>query len=118
MLHGDGWSYIAPSEHTTIHFVSDGSRPCDAPDGYYPHRFDFTKHKVPSMMSVQDLIKGLGAPAGDENGITEMVEMADFRFAVRVNVTQGSEDAKKTLREMGWTQRRSEAAPIWIVVKR
>lgn len=118
MLHGDGWSYITPSEHTTIHFVSDGTRPCDAPNGYYPHRFAFTIHKVPTMMTVRELIEGLGAPPGDQNGITEMEELGNSRFAAGWTITQGSEDATKTLREVGWTQRRSEAAPIWVVVKR
>lgn len=118
MLHGDGWSYITPSEHTMIHFLGDGTRPCDARDGYYPHQFGFTKHKVPTMMTVKELIAGLGAPAGDGFGITEMEEMGDCRFTAGATITQGSEEAKKTLRDVGWTQRRSEAAPIWIVVKR
>lgn len=118
MLHGDGWSYIAPSEHATIHFVGDGARPCDAPNGYYPHEFNFSKHKAPTMMTVKDLIKGLGAPEGDEYGITEMEEQGNNRFTAGVTITQGSDDAKKTLAEQGWTQRRGEAAPIWILVKR
>ena len=118
MLRGDGWSYLTPTEHTTIHFVNDGTRPCDTPDGYYRYRFDFTTHKVPTTMTVCELIQRLGAPAGDQNGITEMVALPDYRFLAAETITQGSEDANKTLREMGWTQRRSEAAPIWIVVKR
>ena len=119
MLRGDGWSYITPNEHTTIHFVNDGTRPCDAPhDGYYPHHFDFTTHKVPTVMTVRELIQQLGAPAGDQYGITEMIALPGYRFVTAETITQGSEDANKTLRQMGWTQQRSEAAPIWIVVKR
>ncbi len=118
MLGGKGWSYITPSEHTTIHFISDGVRPFEYPNGYYPHQFKFTKHKVPTMMIVKELIKGLGAPEGDHNGITEMEELGDGRWSAGVTITQGSEDAKKTLAMIGWSQRRSEAAPIWLVVKR
>lgn len=118
MLHGDGWSYITPREHATIHFLGEGTRPCDAPDGYYPYQFKFTRHKVPTLMTVEELIKGLGAPAGDRNGISEMEELGDARFTVGLTITQGSEDARKTVAELGWTQRRSEAAPIWILVKR
>lgn len=70
------------------------------------------------MMTVKDLIKGLGAPAGDQNGVTEMEELGDNRFTVGLTITQGSDNAKKTLAEVGWSQRRSEAAPIWLVVKR
>ncbi len=70
------------------------------------------------MMTVKDLIKGLGAPAGDQNGVTEMKELGDARFTVGLTITQGSDNAKKTLAEVGWSQRRSEAKPIWLVVKR
>ena len=70
------------------------------------------------MMTVKDLIKGLGAPAGDQNGVTEMEELGDSRFTAGLTITQGSDDAKKTLAEVGWSQRKSEAAPIWLVVKR
>lgn len=118
MLRGDGCTYITTSENTTIRFVNDGTRPCDFPDVPYPHRFEFTTHKVPTMMTVRELIQRLDAPAGDQYGITEMVALPDYRFVAGETVTQGSDDANKTLRQMGWTQRRSEAAPIWIVVKR
>ena len=117
MLRGKGWSYITPGEHTWIHFVGDGTRPCDLPDGYYPN-LKFSKHRVPTMMTVKDLIKGLGAPAGKENGITEVEELGFDRYAEGETITQGSKRAKKTLAEMGWTQRRSELAPIILVVKR
>lgn len=70
------------------------------------------------MMTVKDLIRGLGAPAGDGNGVTEMVELGDNRFTAGLTITQGSDDARKTLAETGWTQRSSEAAPIWLAVKR
>ena len=69
-------------------------------------------------MTLKDLIKGLGAPPGDQNGITYMEELGDNRFTTGVTITQGSDDAKKTLAEIGWTQRRSDVAPIWLVVKR
>ena len=69
-------------------------------------------------MTLGDLIKRLGAPAGDRNGISEMEELGDARFTVGSTIMQGSDDAKKTLAEIGWTQRKSEAAPIWILVKR
>ena len=70
------------------------------------------------MMTMKDLIKGLGAPEGDQHGITEMEELGNNRFTAGLTITQGSERAKKTLAELGWTQRRSEAAPIWVLVKK
>ena len=107
-----------PSELTTIYFVNDGTRPCDAPNGYYPHPFNIKKHKAPTVMTVKDLMKQLGAPEGDDFGITEMEELGDDRFSAGMTITQGSAWAKKSLGEVGWTQRKSELAPIWLLVKR
>ena len=63
-------------------------------------------------------MKGLGAPEEDNYGLTEMEELGDNRFAAGLTITRGSDLSKKTLAETGWTQRRSEAAPIWVCVKR
>lgn len=118
IMHGPGYTYLLPSEHTTIHFVHDASRPCDYPGGYYPHPFDFTTHKVATMITVRELLKILRCPPGDQNGITEMIALPNFRFVAAETVTWGSDDVNKTLGQMGWTQRRSGPAPIWILVKR
>ena len=118
ILPGKEWTLITPSELTTIFFVNDGTRPCDAPNGHFPHRFNFTKHKAPTVMTVKDLMKGLGMPEGENFGVTEMEELGDNRFTAGMTIRQGSEWAEKTLRELGWSQRKSEAAPIWLLVKR
>lgn len=70
------------------------------------------------MMTVRDLIGALGAPPGPQNGITEMEELGDSRWSAGVTVEQGSRDAERSLRSLGWTQRRSQKKPIWVVVKR
>ena len=69
-------------------------------------------------MTVRELFSTLGMPAVDHYGITEMEKAGDDRWTAVVTVTQGSPDADRTLRSMGWTQRRSELAGIWICVKR
>ena len=65
------------------------------------------------MMTMKDLIKGLG-----QHGITEMEELGNNRFTAGLTITRGSERAKMTLAELGWTQKRSDAAPIWVLVKK
>lgn len=113
----DGWSLLMPSDLVSFLFVENGLRPCDAPNGHYPHQFVFTKYKAPSVMTVADLLTKIKAPPGDHIGITEMEELGDDRFTAGITITRGSELAKKTLAEIGWTQRKSEIAPIWLAPK-
>ncbi|KAF6241122.1 hypothetical protein HO173_000916 [Letharia columbiana] len=114
LLHGAGWSYLLPpGEHTTIHFVGDGTRPCDDPR---PRPFAFTRHKIPSRTRVRDLIRALGAPEGDGVGVTQMLELGDGRFVAGLSVTRGGADAGRELGEVGWRQGRGGGEPIWIVV--
>ena len=103
---------------TNIHWLDSGDRPCDAPHGHFPHQFDFTMWKVASVMRVRDLIEHLKAPPGDGFGITQMEEVGNNTWVAGVTITRGSEMADRTLAELGWTQQRSEAAPIWLCMKR
>ena len=105
-------------DHTRIHWLEDGERPCDAPNGYFPHRFGFKAWKVASVMRVVDLLEYLNAPPGDNFGITQMVETGNDTWAANMTVIRGSETANKTLAELGWTQIRSEDPPIWLCMKR
>ena len=114
----NGRAVLFPHEHTFINFLKDGERPCDAPYGYYPYHFDYDGFRVSSMMTLQEFMVRLGAPEEGQFGITEMDELGDSRYTAGVTITQGTDDARKTLAEIGWTQRRSEIAPIWVVVKR
>ena len=103
---------------TDIHWLDDGDRPCDAPNGYFPYQFDFTKYQVPSVMRVRDLIEHLEAPRGNGFGITQMEEIGNDTWVESVTIIRGSEMADRTLAELGWTQQRSQAAPIWLCMKR
>ena len=113
-LEGQGWSYIAPKEHTTINFVSNGLRPCDHGGGYYPFEFPFTKHKVPSDMTVRKLLERLGCPDGAQKGVTELILLGNDLFAAGDSFTQGGETSKRTLGEVGW----GNESEVWLVVKR
>ena len=118
MLKGHGWSYIAPAEHTTIHFVNNGIRPCDSPYGYHPHSFPFSKHKVSCDMTVQTLIGALGCLPGPHKGVTELILLGSDRFTTGDTFTQGGETSKRTLREVGWTGQRGKGNEVWLVVKK
>ena len=69
-------------------------------------------------MTVEDLIRGLGAFEDEENGVQEVLELGPSWFTPGRTVRLGSVDAGKTLREVGWTQEKSERKPIWLVAKR
>ena len=109
---------ILLGDHTNFCWLTNGDRPCEAPNGYYPKKFNFSKCKIASATTVRDLIDQLGAPPGEDLGITQMEPMGNDSWATVVSITRGSELARRTLAEMGWTQRRTEAAPIWLCVKR
>ena len=109
---------LHPGEYTTFDFVINGERPCDAPYGYYPYHFKHPKYMALSTTTLQAFMVGLGVPEEGQYGITEMDELGDNRFTAGVTITQGTDEARKTLAEIGWTKRRSDIAPIWIVVKR
>ena len=47
-----------------------------------------------------------------------MEDLGDDRFTAGVTITQGSENAEKASVEVRRAQRRRDAPPIWVVVKR
>ena len=114
----DGRAVLFTGELTTFEFLIDGERPCDEPYGYYPRRFNHDKFSAPSTATLQEFMVSLGVPQEGQFGITEMEELGDNRWTAGVTITQGTDDARKTLEEIGWTKSRSDSAPIWIVVKR
>ena len=114
----NGGALLHAGEYTTFSFLKDGERPCDAPDGYYPYNFSPEKVMILSTATLQEFMVALGVPEDRQCGITEMDELGDNRWTAGVTIIQGTDDARKTLAEIGWTKRRSDIAPIWIVVKR
>ncbi|KAL8975587.1 MAG: hypothetical protein Q9197_000203 [Variospora fuerteventurae] len=79
----------------------------------------------PTGLTVAELMERLGAPAADEAdpparhyGLREVQELGEGRWAAGQVVLQGSEQAGKTLREMGWLETRGwEAAkPVWLKI--
>lgn len=118
MIVVNGAALLHPGEYTTFNFLGNGERPCDAPNGYYPYDFNHRKFMILSATTLQKFMVALGVPAEGQCGITEMDELGDGRFTAGVTILQGTDDARKTLAEIGWTKRRSDIAPIWIVVKK
>ena len=114
----NGSALLHPREYTTFKFLIDGERPCDAPRGYYPYYFASKGYMILSTATLQEFMVLLGVPQEGQYGITEMDELGDNRFTAGVTITQGTDDVRKTLAEIGWTKRKSDIAPIWICVKR
>ena len=117
-LHRDHGSILLPSELTTICWVLDGLRPCDSPDGYHPDSFYIEERTVVPSMTVKELIKQLGAPAGEHFGIAELLRVGnpgDARFAEGLAITQGSREANWSLARAGWGPR---GGKVMLMVKR
>lgn len=68
-------------------------------------------------LTVGELIQALGAPADPRFGVMEVHEQGDERWAAGQLILQGSEWAKKTLREIGWIETRGfSAKPVWLKI--
>ena len=71
-------------------------------------------------MTIKELIKQLGCPQGAGNqglGITEIVQLGNNCWSAGSSFAQNGDEAKKTLAEVGWSARRNDNYPVWLVVK-
>lgn len=111
----NGSNYIFPERHTLVHVVAGGHIPWENPG----RRFGFTRLTVPSMMTVKELIRQLGATAGgdDKNGITECIECGDGTWIKGSTFFQKDDKSKQTLETLGWDSTRGQdRKPVWIAV--
>jgi hypothetical protein len=79
--------------------------------------FKFWIFKVPTIITVGDLIHQLGARTGgnDKCGITELLEVGDGSWAKGVTIFQKDDQKKQTMAAMGWDETRGVTkAPVWI----
>lgn len=64
-------------------------------------------------------MRQLGVPAaeyGYQYGITEVHEMGEGRFTAGQTILRDSEDANKTLAQIGWDESRGTGRrPVWIM---
>lgn len=98
-------------------FVSSGTRPCDYEHGYYPWKLPFIKHKVPCNITIKEMINRLGCPPElGTGGITEIIERGNDYWAAGNTFTQDGHESNKTLAEVGWSSRRGDGHPVWLVV--
>ena len=116
-MQGNGFTMIISREITRFLFLWDGIRPCDYHRGFYPGYFNRMELKAESSMTVGEFIDGLGMPHGDQYAIQELEELGDQRWTSGLTITRGSDHARKTLAEVGWSARRSRDRPIWLMRK-
>jgi hypothetical protein len=114
----DGFAYIFPPDdaHTTINFAEPPARPCDNANSH--ELINWSRHKVPTTLTVSQLIEQLGG-IGDADGVTEIYEQGDGKWAKGMTYTKNGEHEDKMLKEIGWTKRRGdEAPPVFLCCKR
>lgn len=111
-----GLAYLFPERHTMIHFLHDGTRPFDRPPGSTP---DFAALKVPTMMTVADLMRRLGVPTDDDDrfGVTECIELGNGYWMKGTTYILGEEKAQRTLEQIGWDESRGRSSKtVWIAI--
>ncbi|KAI9787625.1 MAG: hypothetical protein M1839_000156 [Geoglossum umbratile] len=108
-----GVNYLYPKKHTTIRVVKGNFDPLSSPR----QEFDFWAYKVPTILTVSDLIHQLGAQAGgnDKCGVTELLEVGDGTWSKGVTIFQKDDQKKQTLAAMGWDEARGTTKPVvWL----
>ncbi|MCJ1338916.1 hypothetical protein MMC09_004205 [Bachmanniomyces sp. S44760] len=112
-LNIEGKSYLFPGKHTTIHFVLDGFQPWKA-----PHRqFSFSAHEVPTLMTIDELIRQLGISEdrAEKRGIAELIEKGDGIWQQGGSFLLGEKRSSQTLGSLGWNESRGkERKPTWV----
>ncbi len=111
----DGSNYLFPEKHTVLHVIAGGHLPWENPG----NNFGFTRHKVPCVMTIKELIRQLGATKGgdDKNGITECIERGDGAWIIGSTFFQKDDKSKQTLEALGWDESRGkDRKPVWIAV--
>ncbi|KAL8778589.1 MAG: hypothetical protein Q9203_001970 [Teloschistes exilis] len=106
--------YLYPKDHTVFHVIWDrhmqlgpNSRP------------EFAAKMFPTGLTVRELIQRLGAPDDDDTkyGVKEIHELGDGRWVAGQTILLDSPRAAKTLREVGWDERRGTSTkPVWLQV--
>ncbi|KAH0542305.1 hypothetical protein GP486_008648 [Trichoglossum hirsutum] len=109
-----GTSYLFPKKHTTVYVVKGSFDPLANPRT----EFDFWMFKVPTILTVGDLIHQLGARTGgsDKCGVTELLEVGDGSWAKGVTIFLNDDNQKKqALAALGWDETRGAAKPpVWL----
>lgn len=94
-------------------WVKPPTRPCDKPN----QLFEMSRYKVPTSLKVEDLIEQFGG-SGDKDGITEIYELGNGRWAEGMTYKKDGRFKDKVLKEIGWTKRRGEGNPVFLCCKK
>ncbi|KAL8873441.1 MAG: hypothetical protein Q9174_001089 [Haloplaca sp. 1 TL-2023] len=111
----DGVDYLYPQDHTLFHVIWDRHMKMDTPIAGPA----FEAKLFPSGLTVKDLVQRLGAPDTDDSkyGVMEVHEKGDGMWTAGQTILLSSDYAKKTLREIGWDEKRGfSTKPVWIKV--
>ena len=110
---GAGYTILGTPEMCTVHFINDGSRPCDSYPQPFKHTFNFSMHQTLCSLTTRELLKLLGCPEERGMGVTVCLEMGDDLWKKGWSLLYGEGEGRR-LSEWGWREGRT----IWICVKR
>ncbi|MCJ1371164.1 hypothetical protein MMC20_002379 [Loxospora ochrophaea] len=109
--------YIFPEKHTIMHVVCNNVKPWTERG----LRVDFSAHRVPTLMTVKELIRQLGISGNADNrlGITECVETGDGGWRELGTYLLSEERSTRTIGSLGWNESHGkDKPPVWIVPHR
>ncbi|KAI9707046.1 MAG: hypothetical protein M1836_000006 [Candelina mexicana] len=111
-----GASYIYPSTHTNLHVIHPLARP---PWEGEPQTIKFTITKVPTMMSIKDVIQRVLGD-GDAHKVTEVLEVGEGKWFPGKGFSAGELGAGKSCGVVGWDESRGEGGrrPVWVYFER
>ena len=110
---GSGYTILGTPDMCTIHFINDGSRPCDSYPQPFKHTFNFSVHQAPCSLTIKELLELLGCPEERGKGVTVSVELGDDLWVEGDSFMYGEGEGRR-LGEVGWVKGRT----VWICVKR
>ena len=97
-----------------IHFIGDGSRPCDYA-GEFNIPFDYSVHLVPCNMTIRELMTQLGMPEDGDKGLTEVIKTGGNTWQAGDTFTYHGAAHDRTLGQIGWT---AAKGTVWVCIKR
>ena len=110
---GSGYTLLGTPDRCIIHFINDGSRPCDSYPQAFRHVFNFSVHHALCSLTIKKLLGLLGCPEGNGRGVTVLVELGGDLWVDGGSFMYGEGEGRK-LSEVGWVTGRT----VWICVKR
>ncbi|KAK4176849.1 hypothetical protein QBC36DRAFT_345938 [Triangularia setosa] len=115
-----GFNYFFPTEHANVIVLKSATAPWKLADGY--DRLDYWSVKVPSNVTMAELLVGFGATSREmeRNAVYVVYQQGDGKWEHQESIRGGDEGVmRRSVREMGWLKKgpggRVGCKYLWVV---